>query len=164
MAKLRHGSNFRDGVGRKKDLIAAEKWLCRSALTGYSHNMRQLAELYMTLYSEKGLEIYLEAARAWYKASADNEFNDREWIVLGQLFENGRVLKRNYKEAAQLYKKTIENSENTDLVNIGKYRFAMLIWFDLLEESREKKSAIQMFSEAALSGHEGAKNMIEYIN
>lgn len=167
LAEMRHGSNFKD----KGDFYAAADWLCRSAKKGYTHGMRTLADLFAkeskniaerndTNDAEiiKQADELLAAARIWYKRSALHNPNPANWINLGQMLENGRVFISDYKKAAEWYRKA---SQANDME--GKYRLAMLIWFELEDEPNRRNKAEKLFKEVAKNGHEGAENMLEFI-
>ena len=168
LAQMRHGSNLKDA----KDISSAEIWFCRSACNGYTHSMRLLADLYKErsediakrnidndAQKEKEINALIAAARIWYEKSALHNPNHSEWVNLGQMLENGRVFIRDYNEAAKWYKKAGQAGDIS-----GKYRLAMLMWFMLIEEPNQKKNAKKLFREAAHNGHEGAKNMLEFIS
>lgn len=180
LGQYRYGLHLKRGTGVEKDLAEAEVWLCRSARQGFPIAMTDLAVVYRDrarLLEEKGTtriqasEDYgsiktasrvplLDESRAWFMRSAEYSSDPSDWIRLGQMFENGRLFARNYEKAIEWYKKAAQE-ENSE----GQYRLALLYWFNMnLSESDFKGQARKLFEAAVRSGHEQARNMIEYLN
>ena len=152
-------------------MAAAEEWLCRSALSGFSSSMRLLADLYheearrilesTVVTNESRIckgNMFLNDARQWYLKWGESNPDPSVWVELGLMLENGRLFESNYDNAAEWYHKAAKEG-NLE----GLYRLALLLCFDMIEEPNHYEPAIKYAESAANKSYPDADHLLTFI-
>jgi len=97
----------RGEAGAPKDAIEAAKWMARAAEKGYSPAQAQLGYYYANAI---GVTKDEEEAVRWFRLAADGGNAQAQSSLAGYYSRGSGGLKRDYAEAAKLYKKSADQN------------------------------------------------------
>lgn len=159
-----------EGHGGPIDLEKAADWLQQAGAQGYAQ-----AQIYLVTFMEKGLiketGIISDLSRNWFK-EAIKKWGPEAQFYLGNLFEEGRGIKKDEKNAAKLYQTAADKHHVPAMLKLAKMyseghaairkdgtKESDPFFFSLVRENEIKK-ANDLFSQAANLGDPHAQYVV----
>ena len=126
---------------------SAEYWLEKAAMQGFPEAQYQLASIYtyskvtykQQLRKAKGITWYIKAAEAGHRTAQ---------MALGEIYENGDVVKRDFKKAVYWYEKSAPN--NTPY---AKERLRFIYGNNLANKSDANATSAKIITSAEVDGY-----------
>lgn len=139
---------YEKGMGVKQDFAEAKKWYRKSMERGGGEALYRLASL-----NEKTGD-YPEAIRLYRRGIKQDDY--RAMIALGEMFEQGRGVKKDEAQAVQLYERAGDRS------GWAQFKLGIMYWQGQGVAKNEAK-ALQWWQKSADGGNGKAQNNLGFM-